>query len=107
MILPMPMTTSRSQLGGSAPRAPGRHGCEALGTAALLALVATAAQEEWADGFAPPHDWQQSLAPRSGFRIGLVYTVHTAMGEGITSMGEEIAFDAGHREAAPNRATSR
>ena len=33
--------------------------------------------------------------------IGLVYTVHTAMGVGTTSTGESIAFDAGHREAAP------
>ena len=46
-----------------AARAPAAAVARLAATMALLALVATAAQEEWcAEGFVPPHDWQQSAA---------------------------------------------
>ena len=39
-------------------------------------------------------DLLHAVSSGSGFRIGLVYTVHTAMATGITSTGHKIAFDA-------------
>ena len=47
----------------SAARAPAAAVARLAATAALLALVTTVVQEEWcAEGFAPPHEWQQSIA---------------------------------------------
>jgi len=46
-------------------------------------------------------DLLHAVSRGSGFRIGLVYTVHTSMATGVTSTGDKIAFDVPSLEAAP------
>ena len=55
---------------------------------------------EWTSSNA--RDLLHAVSAGTGLRIGLVYTVHTAMATGVAAGNREVAWDLGVKEAAPS-----